>query len=251
MKINYERYVYSKTEYIRYGITGFFSMWLLLMLFYDFPLLCLMLSIPFTFGFLKYYKTVLINKRRRRLAVSFKDFTEALISALSAGYSMENAVSEVKKDLMLIYSDKDFIICEIQYILQQTALNIPLDDLFSDWGERSGCEDIIDFARIYNTAKKSGGNLITVMKQTAKNIGDKIEIKREIDTMISGKKLESKIMCLIPLFIIIYLRVFSPGFMDPLYEGIGRLIMTGAMAVYVGSVLWIRRIYAKTMDESN
>ncbi len=153
--------------------------------------------------------------------------------------------------MLLIYSEKSPLIYEIQYILQQAALNIPLEELFSDWGERSGCEDIADFARIYHTAKKTGGNLIAVMKQTAKNICDKIEIKREIDTLISGKKLEAKFMCFIPLFIILYLRIFSPGFMDPLYEGMGRLFMTGAVAVYAGSVFWIRRIYVRTMDGTN
>jgi tight adherence protein B len=168
---------------------------------------------------------------------------EALVSALSAGYSMENAVHEVKKDLMLIYPEKSLILCETRYILQQVSLDVGLDVLFTDLGERSGCEDIIDFACIYATVKRTGGNLITVMKQTAQNISDKIEIKREIDTLISGKKLEAKFMCMIPIFMILYLRIFSPGFIDPLYEGFtGRLLMTAALIIYAGSAFWIRKV---------
>ena len=61
--------------------------------------------------------------------------------------------------------------------------------------------------------------------------------------MIAGKRLESVCMMVIPLLIIVYLRVFSPGFLNPLYQGLmGRVIMTVALAVYLGAVWWSRRI---------
>ena len=81
------------------------------------------------------------------------------------------------------------------------------------------------------------------MKRTADAIGEKMDIEREVATMIAGKRLESICMIIIPLLIIVYLRVFSPGFLNPLYQGLkGRLFMTIALGVYLGAVWWSSRI---------
>ena len=48
---------------------------------------------------------------------------------------------------------------------------------------------------------------------------------------------------IIPILIILYLKFFSPGFLDPVYEGLaGRLFMTVALLVYLFSVFWCRHI---------
>ena len=47
--------------------------------------------------------------------------------------------------------------------------------------------------------------------------------------------MEANCMTAIPLFIILYLQICSPGFLDPLYEGFfGRIFMTGAFFVGFG-----------------
>lgn len=82
-----------------------------------------------------------------------------------------------------------------------------------------------------------------MMKRTAQNISEKMEIQREIQTMIAGKKMEANCMTAIPLFIILYLQICSPGFLDPLYEGFfGRLFMTGSLFVYLGAAAWSRHL---------
>ena len=135
------------------------------------------------------------------------------------------------------------MVSELNKIRSKLSLHQPLDELFLELGRRSCVEDIITFAQIYATARRSGGNLVKVMKRTAENIGEKIEIQREIQTTIAGKKMESTCMMVIPLLIIMYLQFCSPGFLDPLYEEqMGRLFMTGALMVYVAAVMWSRRI---------
>ena len=166
-----------------------------------------------------------------------------MISALVAGYSMENAVTEAYRDLSLMYGSGTVILKELWDMKQKVSMHEPLDRVLMDFAARSGVEDIHTFAQVYATARRSGGNLVKIMKRTADNIGEKMEIQREIETMIAGKKMESICMMVIPLLIIVYLRVFSPGFLDPVYQGAaGRLFMTGALAVYGVSVVWSRSI---------
>ena len=173
----------------------------------------------------------------------FKDGMDSLVSALVAGYSMEHAMKEAEKDVLLMYGKPNYITKEFGDIAYQLSLHRPLDELLIDFGERSGVEDIMTFAQIYATARKSGGNLVQVMRRTASNIGEKIEIQRDIETMIAGKKMEANCMMIIPLLIIVYMDAFSPGFLSPLYDGLaGRLFMTGALIVYIFSIIWSRRI---------
>ena len=241
--IEYDRYDYTRAERCKYGVGGGAVGFLLLLLFYNNLLLCAVLAVPSGVMFLKYYRKRLIEKRRWELTVQFKDAMESLVAALAAGYSLENSIREAKKDLGLMYTEGDIILREFDYMTQRMELNIPVETLMRNLGTRSGSEDIITFGEILVTVKRTGGNLVRIMRQTAANITEKIEIRREIETVISGKKMEAGCMTAVPLLMIGYLRVFSPGFLDPLYNNaMGAGIMTVALAVYLISFLWGQKI---------
>ena len=241
--MDYQNYHMTLAEYFRYGLTGAIGSFVVSYLFYGSVLFCLFFSIPGAILYIRYERVQLAKKSQWNLMLEFKDAMDSFVSALVAGDSMDNAVREAYRDLQLMYEEERPILKELQDILQKMKLQQPLDELFMDLGRRSGVEDIVTFAQIYATARKSGGNLVRVMKRTADNIGERVEVQREIQTMIAGKRMESLFMMTIPLLIIIYLQVFSPGFLSPLYEGVlGRMFMTIALGVYVVSILWSRKI---------
>ena len=203
------------------------------------------LALLFAIAFLSYYRRVCVEQRRWTLTVQFKDAMESLVSALVAGYSLENAVVEARKDLCMMYEPDAIIMQEFEYMISKIQLKVSVEALVQDLGKRSGVEDIITFGEILSTAKRTGGNIAQVMRQTSGNIAEKIEIKREMETLIAGKRMESRFMTAIPLLMIVYLRFFSPGFLDPLYHNItGVLIMTVALVVYVVAFLWGQKIMA-------
>lgn len=240
---NYNEYQYSKKELVQYGGLGVAGSFVILYLFYHNVLICLPFSMAGAYIFLLYKKKELLTKEKWRLMVEFKDAMDGMISALVAGYSMENAVTEAYHDLQLMYGRETPMLLELKDIQQKLRLKKPLDELLLDLGRRSNIEDIVTFAQIYATARRSGGNLVKVMKRTADNIGEKMEIQREIQTMIAGKKMEATCMMVIPLLIILYLQIFSPGFLSPLYQGVsGRLFMSIALLIYGAAVLWSRAI---------
>lgn len=242
---DYNKYQMSKKEMVQYGCVGGIGSYILLYLFFK-SLLFGCVCFPFgAAAFCLYEKKQLAKKRRWQLMVEFKDAMDGFVSALAAGYSLENAVSETYEDLHMMYGKETIMTKELKDIQQKISLRQPLDGLLLDLGRRSGVEDIITFAQIYATARRSGGNLIQVMKRTAENIGEKMEIQREIQTMIAGKKMEATLMTAIPLLIIVYMQIFSPGFLDPLYESVmGRIVMSGALLIYGTAVLWSRKIMA-------
>ena len=184
-----------------------------------------------------------VKKRKWELTLQFRDGIQSLSNALGAGYSIENAFTEAVRDLRLLYEEDADIVKEFQGICQQIHLNRNVEDLLMEFGSRSEVEDIISFAEVVMTAKRTGGDLIRIMKTTSSNISDKIDIQREISTLIAAKKMEGYIMCVIPSGIIVYLNVSMPGFLAPMYETlIGRIIMTIGLGFYLLAVLLLQKI---------
>ena len=60
--------------------------------------------------------------------------------------------------------------------------------------------------------------------------------------MIVGKKMEGKIMNLIPLGIILYFWISSPDFLDCLYRSSGRGVMTVLLGLYLLAYWWSGKI---------
>lgn len=241
--IDYNEYILSKKEMILYGMVGAVAGFGMMYLFYSNKVISLLGAVIGAVVYLRIKKRGLCEKRKWTLMTEFKDALSSMTAALTAGYSMENAVSEAYKDLELLYGEERIILKELKNIRSKTELGVPIDESFYDLGVRSGVSDIVVFSQVYITARKSGGNLIKIMKRTADAINEKMDIEREVKTMIAGKRLESFCMMVIPLLIIVYLRVFSPGFLNPLYQGLGgRVFMSFALAAYFAAVLWSKRI---------
>ena len=71
----------------------------------------------------------------------------------------------------------------------------------------------------------------------------KNNIKEEINVAINDKKLEQRIMTVIPLFLIGYISMASPGFLDIMYKSImGNIVMTVCLIVYLLAYLWSEKI---------
>ena len=201
------------------------------------------LSSPICILLMKTFKKKRIESRKWELQSQFKDGIQSISNALNTGYSIENSFGEAIKDLSLLYEKDALIIKEFRYIQRQISMNKNVEELILEFGRRSGIDDILSFAEIIRTAKRTGGDLIKVIRITSDNISERMEIQREIKTLITAKKLEGNIMSLLPVFIIVYLRICMPGFLMPLYSTlIGRMVMTGALVTYAAAVWLLQKI---------
>ena len=132
---------------------------------------------------------------------------------------------------------------EIGWINAQIKLSVPVERLLLDFGRRSGSEDIENFAAVFATAKRMGGNTAGIVRETAVTISSKIDVEREIETAIAAKKYEQKIMSVMPAFIILYMQLTSPGFLSIMYTtAFGMIVMTACLAVYAGALWWGAKI---------
>lgn len=238
----YEVYQFSGKELMLYAAEAAGVIGLIAYIFYHSLLACVILS-PFAWFFIKSKQEDLKKKRLGELNVQFKDGISALSAALNTGYSIENAFKEACKDLNMIYGPQSLIGKEFQYIVHQVEMNVPVEPLLEDFARRSGLEDIKSFAEVFAAAKRSGGDLMQIIQASVRTISDKVEVKREIATLMSAKKMEQKIMNMVPFVIILYVNLTSPGFLNVMYGNlVGVIVMTGCLLVYALAFFMARKI---------
>ena len=186
-----------------------------------------------------------MEKRRmvRVLGIQFRDAIASALTSLKAGYSIENAFREAGRDMELLYGKKSPICRELKRIYKGLANNIPLEKLMGRLGKESGNSDIEEFAEVFAVAKRSGGNMTEIIGRTISVISRKMDVEKEIDVLISSKRLEAGIMNFVPFFIILYISITSNGFFAPLYHNVpGVIIMTICMFVYFAAYLLSQKI---------
>ena len=78
-------------------------------------------------------------------------------------------------------------------------------------------------------SKRAGANLVEVIKNTSDTIREKIEIHQDIENLIAGKKLEQKILGIMPFVMVLFLKNGS-NYLEPLMTtAYGRVVMTVAL----------------------
>ncbi len=142
-----------------------------------------------------------------------------------------------------IYEQDAFILKEFRYLVGQIGLNRTVEALLMELGKRSHVEDIQNFAEVFYTAKRTGGDLLAIIRNTVSEIQQKQETRQEIATSLSGKVMEQNMMSVIPLLILGYVKLTSPGFLDAMYGNwVGIVIMSICFIVYLTAYFWGRKI---------
>jgi len=175
----------------------------------------------------------LAEQRRQRLRLQFKEALASLTSSLAAGRSVENAFRTLADDLQLIYPDpKTDILREFILIRIRLDNGEPLEPVLRNFSERAGIEDVTNFVDVFATGKRTGGDLVEIIRATAQTIGEKLDIQLEIAVMIAQKKFESRIMMVIPFVFLGFLAATAPDYMAPLYASpMGYVLLTVCLAV--------------------
>lgn len=230
---NYNVYNLKTYEFLCIILVTCIFDYLIFYMFYKSIIVCIVMCVPIALRIIPAYKKYRINKRKKMLSDGFEELLSSVGSALCAGYSLENAFAAAEKELAVLYDSRHDIIRETKRICNGIRINRTAAELIADLAKRSGIDDIVSFSEILTIAKESGGNLIAIVKQTADNIHDKREIEREIDAMISGKRLEYRIMCVMPAAMLMYLSICSPEYLSVMYGNlIGVSIMTVCLLAY-------------------
>lgn len=176
------------------------------------------------------------KERKERLALQFKDAVLAVSASMQAGRSAENAFLEAEGEIRTLYGRDSEMAQELALIRKGLKNQLPLEQQLLSLGERSQVEEIRDFSEVFAVAKRLGGNLKEIIRRTAELTQQRMEVDREIRTMLSAKRYEQKVMMLIPFLLFGYMQLSSRGFFDVLYHNAaGIMVMTVCLGLYLGA----------------
>lgn len=189
------------------------------------------------------YRNERILSRKKRLLWQFKDAMQCVSVAILSGFSIENAWIEAESELEELYGQSAEMVEEMRQMNRGIRMNQPVEQQLFVFAERTHCEDIMEFAEVFRFAKRNGGNFGKIIQSTVKRIGERMEVEREIETIIAGKKMEQKVMNIIPVCLLAYLNISSEEFLAPLYGNVfGVCVMTIAFAVYLMALMLAQKM---------
>ena len=174
----------------------------------------LLLFFPVCYFYRRYSAKKEQEKRKRQLLQEFRDCMEMIEGNLLAGYALENAFLVAGKEMKELHGEGGLMQTELEIINRKVCMNQPLEVVFEEFAKKSGIEEIENFSEVLSFAKRGGGNLV-----------------------------EQKVMNVMPVFLLFYLDITSPGYLDVLYHNIlGVIFMTICLLGYLASILLSERM---------
>ncbi len=239
---DYRIYEFNKKEKVFCLFEGILLNAMISILFYDSFAAAIPGMVLVVFYF-KEKKHMFVRKRMQGMRRELKEFLNLLITALQTGRSLENAFIEATKDLARYVESETPLVLELKQICVKINLGEPMEKLLREFSRRSHLEELEYFSEVFSVGKRSGGNIVSIMKNTIYMLQERMEAEAEIITAITEKKLEFQLMTVIPLAIILYLRIGAGNLINSLYGNVtGICVMTVCLAFYGGCYLYGKRL---------
>ena len=185
---------------------------------------------------------MLLKSRTKKLKSQFRDMLEAFNTSLGAGKNVTDSFRSVYDDLKLQYEDDAFILKEVEVILSCMDNNVDLEIPLTDFGQRSGVEDIVSFANVFKISYRKGGNIKETIRSTHEILSDKMEIAEEIETTVSGARSEQYLMLIMPILLIAMIKMMSADFAANFATPAGILATTIGIITFIAAYLIGREI---------
>lgn len=197
----------------------------------------------FCFPYMLYQAREERKLRIRQSRLEFKEMLLSVYNSLSAGYSLENAVRAARDDLRAVSGDKKSLMeQELSLVCAGLEMNQSIEVLMDKMALRLGVDEAAQFAQVLWIIKRNGGNLIQIIKKSVEHMNQKIQVKEEILTMVSAKRMEQKIMSVMPFFILLYVRLMNPGYFQVLYDSPGGVMLsTICLIVLAVAGMWAKK----------
>ncbi|MGC4018775.1 MAG: type II secretion system F family protein [Muricomes sp.] len=198
--------------------------------------LVLFLIVPGVYFYMKSWQEEQCRKKEDEFREQFKEGIKAVAAALNVGYSVENAVREAAKDIKTLFKKDARMRREFAIMIHQLDMNQTIEQVMAGFADRVSQEDVHNFVTVFAASKRTGGDSISIIRSAVRDISEKIEVEKEIQTLLAAKKLEFKVMCIIPFGILLYMRLAFPEFMAVLYGNpLGFSVMTGCLCIYAAA----------------
>ncbi len=163
-----------------------------------------------TIFFFPYFQKLIIKRRKYKMIIEFQDFIYLLNCSMQGGNSYDNALIETKFNLYSMYGDDTLLGKELEKIIYWNKIGIGYEKGFLILEEEYKIGFFKEFAIVLGITRNKGGNFKEILEQTNNTLSERLEIEREIGTLLAKQRIEVLMLRVIPFIMLLGLRFIYP-----------------------------------------
>ena len=181
------------------------------------------------------------QRRRQRLAQIEKNLPEALqvlIISLKSGHAMPKAIATTAEEM------SGPLRIELQILADELRLGRSVEVGFLRLGQRlERLQTVRTFVVAVVVLQQTGGNMVDVLEQLVEALHEQSQYARKLAAMTAEGRMSARILCGLPPVFLGLTSLAAPEYVGGLLNaGAGIGILMVALSLYVGGVVWVRRL---------
>ena len=170
-----------------------------------------------------------LGKRRdKQFSMQLVDALVMMGNSLKAGLSLQQAFQSIPREM------ESPIRQEFRIVVQEMQLGLSEEETLRNLHERMTTDDVDLFVTAVSISRDVGGNLTEVFDNIADTIRERFRIEGRIDALTAQGKMQGLVMCLLPIAAGVFINVFNPGWMRPLFTTAWGIGMMGLIVALEG-----------------
>lgn len=209
---DYTYYKLNSSEKIKAVLAGILIGFIASYIYFNIKILSLIIALVCGYKAIEIYRHMLFKKRNRELRLQFRDLLESLSNSYTVGMTANRAFHTAYEDMKIEHGENAYITQELYLICNAHDLQgFEIKDGVKDFAERSGLDDAINFAGVFEISSELGGDVARIIRETRDMIGEKVEIEMEIQTMVTGQKNQLNVLAVMPFIMVLLTKSFNTG----------------------------------------
>jgi Flp pilus assembly protein TadB len=178
-----------------------------------------------------------ISRRRAIFEAQLGDALMILSNALKAGFSFQQALGSVSRNL------PDPIGGEFAVAVREQQLGADLETTLMSIADKMKSMDLKLLTTAVVVQQKVGGNLSEIMDTIAQTVRDRQAVARMVKTITAQGRISGIVVGALPIFLLIAITMLNAAYMNPLFKtDLGRIILVICAVMEISGFLIIMKI---------
>ena len=181
--------------------------------------------------------SIKISRRRTAFTEQLGDCLTTVANALRAGYSFQQAMDVVAKEM------EPPISTEFERVMTDITMGVTLEGALEQMNRRVGSADFDLVVTAVLIQREVGGNLAQILDTISETINERIRMKREINALTAQGRFSAWVLVALPIFMAIFCWMFNHDQMQVFVtEEAGRYAVLFAVAMEIIGFVLIQKI---------
>ncbi|MFD1204973.1 MULTISPECIES: type II secretion system F family protein [Sporosarcina] len=228
---------FTPSEFIGALIVGYLGIIIVLMNMFNLLLLpSLFIALLLVEGSRRLLFILRKNKKKQMFIEQLPEICRILANSTRSGMTLNQGIQLISQEIAEPAKS------EFKRMAHELSLGIDFSMALRTMEKRIEHKEFQLFAATLLIQKKAGGNISAVLDEMSQTLDERKLLKQEVKTMTAEQRYVSNMVPLIPIFLVLMMNNIIDGFLDPLFTGIGIVLLTLFLIGTVLTFVIVRKI---------